>query len=68
MRAWLKIQSAERFSKQTGRTIILRLKLPNGTPKLEGHRGEAIISSEPYFTNQIFNKNIGKARRGEVNV
>ena len=44
VRAWKKIESAERFSKQTGRQIILRLKFPDDerTKHLEGHRGEAV--------------------------
>ena len=58
LRAWTQITSAERFSKQTGRSIILRLKLPKCTPKLEGHRGEAVISNEPYPINRIFNQGV----------
>lgn len=42
VRAWEKIESAERFSKQTGRRIILRLKFPGSARRLWGHRGEAV--------------------------
>ena len=44
VRAWRSILSAERFSKQTGRRIILRLTLPDeGVRVLAGHRGEAVV-------------------------
>lgn len=42
VRAWKKIESAERFSKQTGRRIIVRLKFPATARQLWGHRGEAV--------------------------
>jgi len=47
VRAWENIKQAERMSLSTGRRIILRLKFPNDTPKLEGHFGQARISNMP---------------------
>ena len=43
VRAWKSIISAERFSKQTGRHIILRLKFPDNAETLKEHRGEAVV-------------------------
>ncbi len=43
VRAWDNIKSAERFSKQTARRIIIRLKFPDSARRYEGHRGEAFI-------------------------
>lgn len=43
VRAWDNINSAERFSKQTARRIILRLKFPENVRRYEGHRGEAFV-------------------------
>lgn len=43
VRAWRNIASAERFSKQTGRRVILRLKFPSDAPVLPGHRREAVF-------------------------
>lgn len=45
VRAWKNIIEAERFSKQTGRRIILRLKVPDDTETLEGHKGMAVVLS-----------------------
>lgn len=45
LRAWVNISSAERFSKQTGRRVILRLKFNHYRP-LEGHKGEAVITND----------------------
>ena len=42
VRAWKNIKEAERFSCQTGRQIIIRLKFPNNAKQLEGHKGEAL--------------------------
>lgn len=53
VRAWKKIESAERFSKQTGRLIILRLKDNKSFNQYEGHRGEAVISNIDYEINNI---------------
>lgn len=48
VRAWENIEQAERFSKQTGRTIILRLKFPNNADKYEGHFNQARIIYKDY--------------------
>lgn len=48
VRAWESVEAAERFSKQTGRKIILRLKFPGNAPCYEGHRGEAYVIYEDY--------------------
>jgi hypothetical protein len=55
VRAWININEAERFSIQTGRSMILRLKFPMDTPKLEGHKGKAVILDNTYPISQIFN-------------
>lgn len=59
VRAWSTIQEAERFSKQTGRPIILRLKFPDDAPVLEGHRGMARYINESYPVGDIFGKTKG---------
>ena len=56
VRAWEAIEEAERFSKQTGRPIILRLKFPRNAEKLEGHKGMARVVSEPYDVSSMFGK------------
>ncbi len=48
VRAWKNIEYAEKFSKQTGRQIILRLKLDNTFDQLPGHKGNAIVSLSAY--------------------
>lgn len=48
VRAWESLEAAERFSKQTGRKIILRLKFPATAVRLPGHRGEAFVLNEKY--------------------
>ncbi len=48
VRAWKSMEAAVRFSNQTGRRIILRLKVPAGSETLEGHRGEAVILDKSY--------------------
>lgn len=48
VRAWKDIKDAERFSIQTGRPIILRLKLPNKTPLLDGHKNKAVVLNKDY--------------------
>ena len=48
VRAWETISEAERFSKQTGRAIILRLKFPKDAPKLFGHKNKARVLSQHY--------------------
>jgi len=48
VRAWENIQQAERFSKSTGRKIILRLKFPKNAEKLQGHFNQARVLKEKY--------------------
>ena len=43
-----RFQQAERFSKQTGRTIILRLKFPDNAEKYTGHFNQARILYRDY--------------------
>jgi len=56
VRAWKQISSAERFSKQTGRSIILRLKFPEdgSVQPLGGHRNEAVYIVGNYSLKGIF--------------
>ena len=70
VRAWEDIGEAERFSKQTGRQIILRLKFPNETPKLFGHKNKARILSYSFALNDYlfphkkqFFKKVEKAKQ-----
>ena len=53
VRAWESLSAAERFSKQTGRKIIVRLKFPNTAERLPGHRGEAFVLNEKYRLTSI---------------
>ncbi len=53
VRAWESLEAAERFSKQTGRKVILRLKFPNTAAKLEGHRGQAYVLNEKYRLTSV---------------
>jgi hypothetical protein len=48
VRAWENIEQAERFSKSTGRKVILRLKFPDDAPKLEGHFNQARVLQTRY--------------------
>ena len=48
VRAWESEDAAARFSRQTGRRLILRLRRDPTFARLDGHRGEALISSAPY--------------------
>lgn len=48
VRAWKNIEAAQRFSKQTGRRIILRLKFPEDALPYPGHRHEAVFIAENY--------------------
>lgn len=53
VRAWVDIKEAERMSVSTGRRIILRLRFPDNTPKLAGHKGKAYVLDSPYkFTKE----------------
>jgi len=57
VRAWSTIHEAERFSKQTGRPFIIRLKFPDEDTKiLEGHKGMARYLSYRYPVGDIFGK------------
>ena len=56
VRAWSCIEEAERFSKQTGRPIILRLKFPENAEVLEGHKGMARVIHQPYEVGDLLGK------------
>lgn len=46
VRVWMNIEEARRFSIQTGRKIILRIKLPIlRLEPLEGHKGLALYTT-----------------------
>jgi len=53
VRAWTSLEEAKRFSIQTGRRIILRLKFPDNCRKLEGHRGKAVVYDNIYPLTDI---------------
>lgn len=54
VRVWIDIKEAERFSKQTGRVIILRLKFPESKiKKLDGHHNRAVYLDEVYTLNNL---------------
>lgn len=53
VRAWESLSAAERFSKQTGRKVILRLKFPTKAERLPGHRGEALVLHEKYALTSV---------------
>ncbi len=53
VRGWVNIEAAERFSKQTGRRIIIRLKFDKDVQKLEGHNGEAVYTLSPVRLENI---------------
>ena len=48
VRAWDSEYCAAQFSKQTGRQIILRLKFPDNTERLAGHKNHAYVLNVPY--------------------
>jgi len=48
VRAWRTIEKAEKFSKQTGRHVIIRLKYNPSFKPLFGHEGLAVVSANPY--------------------
>ena len=54
VRAWIDIKEASRFSVQTGRPIILRLRFPGDAPVLEGHKGMARVLSVDYKLDSNF--------------
>lgn len=70
VRAWKDIKSAERFSKQTGRYIILRLKFPNdgSVKQLEGHRGEAVYIDGFYPLSKIFGDKVKVIKQQKASV
>lgn len=43
VRAWESVDEAERFSKSTGRRVILRLRFPECAERLPGHQGKAYV-------------------------
>jgi len=53
VRAWESIEQAERFSKNTGRKIILRLKFPENAKKLPGHFNQARVLYQKYKLDSI---------------
>lgn len=53
VRAWKTVEEAIRFSKQTGRKIILRLKFPAHAEQLPGHKGMAMVLHEKYTLTSI---------------
>ena len=53
VRAWENIEQAERFSKSTGRRIILRLKFPGNAKKLDGHFNQARVLHRKYILDSI---------------
>lgn len=54
VRAWETFQAAERFSKQTGRKVLLRLNFPRSkAERLQGHRGEAFVLNEKYTLTSV---------------
>jgi len=53
VRAWENIEQAERMSKSTGRRIIIRLKFPENTEKLEGHFNQARVLKYDYKLENI---------------
>lgn len=53
VRAWCDIYEAVRFSCSTGRFIILRLKFPDDAIKCPGHRGNAVMLTEPFIVKDF---------------
>ena len=53
VRAWKYISDAQRFSCQTGRKIIVRLRFPDSAQQLAGHRGRPVVLHEPYFLDSM---------------
>ena len=60
VRAWKSMDGAVRFSCQTGRPIILRLKFPDNANKLVGHKGEAVYIGRDYDISGIIGLSRGK--------
>jgi len=53
VRAWETVEQAERFSKSTGRKLILRLKFPNNSEKLPGHFNQARVLYQKYKLHSL---------------
>ena len=53
VRAWENMEQAERMSLSTGRRIILRLKFPKKSAKLDGHFNQARVLNTNYFFNNM---------------
>ena len=53
VRAWESIEKAVRMSKSTGRQVILRLRFPDNTDKLDGHYGQARVLNYRYDVGNI---------------
>lgn len=53
VRGWETISEAERFSKQTGRKIILRLKFPDNAEKWPGHHNLARVVYNDYVLHDM---------------
>ena len=53
VRAWADVFEAVRFSCQTGRPIILRLKFPDNADALPGHGGNARVLYNDYSVLDI---------------
>ena len=53
VRAWKTVEEAVRFSKQTGRKVILRLKFPENAEQLPGHKGMALVMHEKYKLTSV---------------
>jgi hypothetical protein len=56
VRAWADVTAAERFSKQTGRPIIIRLKFPDDAEVLDGHHGQARVIYNRYLLDHVIPK------------
>ena len=55
VRAWTCIEEAKRFSLQTGRQIIIRLKFSKNVKQLFGHKNKAVFLEENYnFDEYLF--------------
>ena len=59
VRAWESIDEAERFSKSTGRRIILKLNFPANAERLPGHKNKAywLPYTDYIIENMWYNKN-----------
>ena len=53
VRAWETVAQAARMSLSTGRRIILRLKFPDNTAKLDGHFNLARVINTKYKLTEV---------------